>query len=160
MPFSVLNTLNRIAVALGGVGTGQDKIQALDNILAAIIALILTLPTSGTYQPVATLTTNIAAITPFLAQFIRVGSVVTVSGLISVTFTAAAPTASTFELSLPVPSNIGAITDLAGAFTSDPSGVTPDNLTGNIANNTANFNMGAVAVGPDLISYTFTYRII
>lgn len=118
----------------------------------------LTTVISGTYTPTATNTTNIAASTPALAQYIRVGSVVTVSGEVSIDPTATGDIV--LGLSLPIASNIGANSDVAGtAATSSAAGYGV--MVGDAANDRAQLS-GNATVDAVLRTwrYTYTYRII
>lgn len=72
-------------------------------------------PTSGTYMPVATLTANLDAATPSVAQFSRQGSAVTVSGHTTIDPTAAGPTATVLGLSIPIASNFTNSTQAGGS---------------------------------------------
>lgn len=72
------------------------------------------------------------------AFFTRVGALVTVFGTINIDPTAAAPTASDYLIALPIPSNLGATTDLAGVAnsqvtTTSQSGQISADVTGNNA---------------------------
>jgi len=118
----------------------------------------LTTVISGTYTPTATNTTNIAASTPALAQYIRVGSVVTVSGEVSIDPTATGDIL--LGLTLPIASNIGATSDLSGtAATSNGAGYGA--VFGDAANDRASIAGSApVDATARVWRYTFTYRII
>lgn len=71
---------------------------------------------SGTYTPTITNTSNVSASSaPTPLQFIRVGNVVTVSGQINVTPTAAAANTEV-RITLPVASNLAAVGNLVGTL--------------------------------------------
>ena len=66
----------------------------------------------GTYTPTATALVNITSVTPAVATYIRIGSIVHVAGAFSADIGAGS---ASFELSLPIASNFTAAGDLAGA---------------------------------------------
>lgn len=126
------------------------------------MATISDLPTlaSGTYTPTLTNTTNLSASTAYSCQYLRVGSVVTVSGRVDVDPTAAA-TLTTLGISLPISSNFANSNELGGtAATADnitevAAGIFADSTNDRatmqwVTTNTSNHNM----------FFTFTYRII
>ena len=114
---------------------------------------------SGTYTPTRSAESNIdGTVTPSQAQYMRVGNVVTVSGRFTADPTAAG--ATSFELTLPVASNIGAVEDLSGvAFCGAIAGQGAA-ILGSVANNTAVVQWVAVDVTSQAWSYTFTYEVI
>jgi hypothetical protein len=69
--------------------------------------------TSGTYTPSTFNGTNMSASTPYICQFLRVGSVVTVSGRLDVTPATAA--AAVVSITPPVASNFSDASKAAGA---------------------------------------------
>jgi hypothetical protein len=73
---------------------------------------------SGTYTPTISTNANIAATANPAAQWIRVGSVVTVSGQVDIDTTTGS-TASSYRISLPVGSTFTGTSDLAGVMTFD-----------------------------------------
>lgn len=125
-----------------------DGVETMD-----VIAL-----SSGVYTPTLTGVTNVAASTAFQCQYLRVGSVVTVSGKVSVD-----PTATglvQLGISLPVPSNIGAAEDCGGtAFASGIAGQGAA-ILGDAANNRAEMDWIAVDVSNQAMFFSFAYRII
>ena len=71
-------------------------------------------PTSGTYTPTITLVTNVASSTARVCQYMRVGSVVTVSGYVTVTATTPAA-GSRIYMSLPISSSFTSTAQAGGA---------------------------------------------
>ena len=116
--------------------------------------------TSGTYTPTITAEVNLDATTTVTqAQYSRVGATVTVSGRFNANPTTTA-TITSFEISLPVASNIGAVNDCAGvAFSGAIAGMGAE-IIGVIANDTAKIQWIAGDVAAQDWSYTFTYRVI
>ena len=115
---------------------------------------------ASTYSPTRSAEANLDAnVTPSSAQYMRVGNVVTVSGRVTAV-DPTAPGAASFELSLPIASNIGAVEDCAGvAFCGGIAGQGAA-ITGSVANNTAVFTWVAVDVTSQAWSYTYSYEII
>jgi hypothetical protein len=112
---------------------------------------------SGTYTPTLTNVTNVASSTSYTAQYLRVGSVVTVSGRVDID-----PTASGFiriEMSLPIASNFSAVEDAGGVGSVDAG------ITGAFAilADTADDRVYMAGVLPSTsntgCAYTYTYRI-
>ncbi len=69
-------------------------------------------------------------------------------------------TPTSFEMTLPVASNLGAVADLAGvAFAGGIAGQGAA-IIGSIANNTAVVTWAAVDVTSQLWAYTFSYQVI
>lgn len=115
---------------------------------------------SGVYTPTRSAETNLDGnVTPSEAQYARIGNTVTVSGRFTADPTLAA-TATSFELTLPIASNIGAVEDAAGvAFCGGIAGQGAE-VTGSIANNTAVISWVSGDVTSKTWSYVFTYQII
>ena len=128
-----------------------------------VMATISDLPTltATTYTPVRSAEVNLDAnVTPTDAQYLRVGNTVTVSGQFTADPTTTLTTTS-FELTLPVSSNIGQIYHVGGtAATGTVAGGEPIAISGSVANNTAVFTWVCVTTASQTWSYTYTYQII
>jgi hypothetical protein len=115
--------------------------------------------TSGVYTPTATGISNIESVTPKQCQYMRVGSVVTVSGIINIDLTASGvPT--DFRITLPIASNIGVAEDVAGTGRA-VSYVESFVIYGAPSTDTAYFlsrDISSAAITD--VAFTFTYRII
>ncbi len=112
---------------------------------------------SGTYTPTLTNVTNVTASTAYLCQYIRIGSVVTVSGRIDVDNNLAA-TDSEVGISLPVASNFANDFECAGVAN---SGVTVTGyINGDITNNRASLNLTPPGTANKNYYFTFTYLIV
>jgi len=75
----------------------------------------LTALTAGTYTPTRSAEANLDAnVTPTQAQYLQVGNTVTVSGRVTGVDPTTTLTTTSFELTLPVASNLGAANDLCG----------------------------------------------
>lgn len=115
---------------------------------------------AGTYTPTRSAETNCGAVTTTEAQYMRVGNTVTVSGRVTGVDPVLAATATSFEITLPVASNIGAVEDCAGvAFCGAISGMGAE-ITGSVANNTAVISWISSDITSQSWSYTFTYQVI
>lgn len=112
----------------------------------------------STYSPTSSAASNLDANpTMTQAQYMRVGATVTVSGTFSADATAGG--AASFEISLPVASDVGAVEDVAGvAFSAAISEGAA--ITGSVANNTAVVSWVAVDTASQSWSYTLTYQVI
>lgn len=114
---------------------------------------------SGTYTPTATTVLNVSAVTVTDAQYMRVGSVVTVSGTISID--AVATGVAQVRMTLPIASNLSWSHQLAGVvvtMTTSPSQYGA--VYGDAANNEAVFYVTANSISNNAHAYTFTYLII
>lgn len=115
---------------------------------------------AGVYTPTRSAEANLDSnVTMSEAQYMRVGSTVTVSGRFTADPTTPATTTS-FEITLPVASNIGAAEDAAGvAFCGAIAGQGAA-IFGVAANDTAKFQWVAGDVTSQTWSYTFSYQVI
>lgn len=133
------------------------------NVLDADKTLTLDVSTrlnSGVYTPTRSAEANMDAnVTMTQAQYSRNGSVVTVSGRFTADPTLTATTSS-FEMTLPIASNIGAVEDVAGVAFCGSIAAQGAEIIGVVANDTAKVQWKAADVTSQTWSYTFTYRII
>lgn len=115
---------------------------------------------AGTYSPTRSAEVNMDSnVTVAQCQYMRVRDTVTVSGRFTADPTLPA-TATSFEITLPVASNIGAVEDLAGvAFCGSVASMGAE-ITGSVANNTAVFTWVSSDVASQSWSFTFTYQVI
>ncbi len=112
---------------------------------------------SSSYTPSVSNTTNVASSTPHTTGFIRVGNYVQVSGGIAIDPTTTGETS--FEITLPVASNIGATSDVGGSFVEDTN-FAAGYISGVSANDTAFFRYSAIGLAAQNLAFTFGYRII
>lgn len=157
---------NVTSFLLGGQSLSRTELSYLSGVTSAIQTQLnnkydngtITI-TSGVYTPTVTDNTNVdSAVTVTQAQYLRVGSVVTVSGRFTADPTLAAST--TFQVTLPVTSNLGAAEDLAGDAASGGVAGLVAEVTGEVTNNTAKVVWVAVDLTSKSWSYTYTYRVI
>jgi hypothetical protein len=112
----------------------------------------------GTYTPTVTPIANVSASTAYICMYTRIGDTVHVSGKVDVQPTAGA-TITSLELTLPIASDIGVVTDLSGNAAT--IGVTQcGGMDGNVANNTASLRYLAGDTTNRGLFFNFTYRII
>ena len=129
---------------------------AVSDLEAALAAL----PTlaSGTYTPTLTGQANVAASTPSSCKYIRVGNIVTVSGSLAVTATSAT-VQTVLGISLPIASNLGATTDLAGSGAS--GGVLQaGTIRGDSTNDWAQIVFIAQDTSSRGMGFTFSYQLL
>jgi len=111
---------------------------------------------SGTYVPTLTNTTNLDASTASAAQYMRVGSVVTVSGKVNMDPTSTGNTI--LGMSLPFASDISSNEQVAGVL--HGLGATePGVIYGDATNKLATFQHNAIGTNNRTFFFQFTYRI-
>jgi len=126
---------------------------------AAQNTIIATLD-SGTYTPTLANTVNVAASTSYVAQYMRVGSVVTVSGRVDIDPTAASVD-TILDISLPIASNFTALEQCAGAASAPQIASYSAAIVAESTNNRARLQfVNGATVTNALWFYTYTYRII
>lgn len=114
---------------------------------------------SGVYTPTLTNVANLDGSTAFECQYMRVSTVVTVSGKVSVNPTTTA-TSTQLGISLPVASNLGAQEDCAGtAFASAVAGQGAS-ILGDATNNRAQMQWIATDITDQPMYFIFSYQII
>lgn len=115
---------------------------------------------AGVYTPTRSAEANMDAnVTMTEAQYMRVGNTVTVSGRFTADPTLTATTTS-FEITLPVASNIGAVEDVAGVAFCGAIAAQGAEIIGVVANDTAKVQWVAGDVTSQSWSYTFSYQVI
>ena len=138
--------VTELAQSFGGDKTFTGNIVAL-NLL------------SGTYTPVLTNTTNVAASVAYPCQWVRVGNTVAVSGRLDVDATAAGAQ-TLLGISLPVASNFANIYELGGSavapgIISECAAIIPDT-----ANDRATMSWITTTANYHGMSFFFMYQII
>lgn len=147
-----------IAVALGvATPSASATIPATDLSGTIPDARLPFVYASGTYTPTLTNSVNVAASAAFSCQYLRLGSVVTVSGQVSIDPTAAGDTQ--LEISLPIASNFAAANELGGTAVAPVVGEAGA-LFASAANDRAVLEFQAVSTANNLWWFTCTYRII
>jgi hypothetical protein len=144
----------KLAFQLSGLTTGTTRVWTVPD-------ANYTFPSSGTYSPTLTNTTNVASSSGSAAtKWSRVGDIVTVAGQVSIDPTLAAPTDTVLEISLPVASNIGAVTHVSGTATEPTSSGQVATITGSVANDTAVLSFSASDVASKTWQFVFMYSVI
>ncbi len=113
---------------------------------------------SGTYTPTLTNVANLSASTTYKAQYMRVGSVVTVSGRVDAN--SVASSLSQLGISLPIASNFGAIEECGGVASSPGTTQASASISADITSNRAEMQWLPVDLGNLVFGFTFTYRVI
>lgn len=132
---------------------------ALHNNSGAVTGTTKQYVASGKYTPTLFNTTNVGASTPYEAQWIRVGNVVTVSGRVDVDPTAAGA-ATVLGISLPIASNLAANEDLAGTACADGVASESAAIYADAANNRAQMVWVTTSAANHGMSFTFTYEVL
>jgi hypothetical protein len=115
---------------------------------------------SSSYTPVHTNLVNLSATTPHPAVFMRVGGAVMVFGGFSADPVAGAPTDTSFEMSLPIPSVLASADQLSGmAATPAVAGQVPA-IYGVVANGTAKVQWQASDTANRAFSFQFAYPLL
>jgi hypothetical protein len=146
--FSDSNTLTSESVFAYNETTNTLSVGALTLSIGAV--------TSGTYTPTATNVSNVSSSTPGLAQYIQVGTVITLSGTISVD-SVSTSTDSQVRISLPVTGTVNALSGAGWHDTLLSDIVVVVSTTSNEALLT--FNSGSNVTNPLVVGYTLTYSL-
>ena len=146
-------THNNLQTIQGGTSGEYYHLTSAQHALLIVTA-------AGTYTPTRSAEVNQDAnATMFEAQYLRVGATVTVSGRFTFDPTLTA-TATSFEMTLPIASNIGAVEDLSGVAFCGAIASMGAAISGSVANNTAVVQWISSDVTAQSWSFTFTYQII
>lgn len=141
----------------------STKVATTAYVDAAVTAAVPTLA-SGHYTPTITNGTNVASSSLISAYYIRVANIVQVEAVINVQTTLGANTATAFDISLPVASNIGASTDVTGGACGAilvGSSAAVATGSGNIANDRSTFTFNSSTAGISInFSVHFQYTVI
>jgi len=114
---------------------------------------------SGTYTPtLGGVSSNVASSSAFVCQWMRVGDVVSVSGMVGVDPTLAATT-TRLGISLPVASNFTAAQQCAGTL-SGGAGAASGAIYGEPTLNIAELDVSPVTAANAFYFFTFTYQIL
>jgi hypothetical protein len=120
--------------------------------------------TSGTYTPTLTNGANVGSSSSAVCQYIQVGSVVHVTGVISVQTTAGASTATVLGISLPVASNFATQAGLSGTgariLTGGVANYDCCTVFGDTTNHRASVQFNAGAASNATMTFTFSYLVV
>jgi hypothetical protein len=115
---------------------------------------------SGTYTPTGTAAGNISAITPAVANYLRIGDMVLVEAEVSVTDTSGANTQSTFRLTLPIASDLSAAEHLGGSGTASGSINLPARVEAETTSNLATVIYFTNTPATRTVRVVFMYRVL
>lgn len=115
---------------------------------------------SGTYTPTLTNGANVDSTTSAVCQYIRVGNVVTVSGVVSVDPTASGGTATQVGISFPIASNLASTTQCGGGGAHNVNSPTGVLITSDTANDRAQATFAANTTASASMGFTFTYLVV
>lgn len=125
-----------------------------DGVLSAATVIL----SSGTYTPTLTNVTNVSASTAYVCQYMRVGSVVTVSGQVDLSPTAGALNTE-LGISLPIASALTLDRQVGGVGASE-SNTEAAAIFADPTNDRAKIQYGPAATGSRTIHFSFTYQIL
>lgn len=145
-------THNSLTTFNGGQSGEYYHMTSAQHTLAITLA-------AGQYTPTRSAEVNMDAnVTTYEAQYLRVGATVTVSGSFLANPTAAGVTS--FQITLPVASNIGAVSDAAGVAAGGGIAGMSAAISGVVASDTALVSWIAVDTTAQTWYYTFSYQVI
>jgi hypothetical protein len=113
--------------------------------------------TDGTYTPTLSNTTNVTSSVSAVCQWMRVGKVVMVSGVIEVRPTSGIGVLTEVGITLPVASNFAAATNLGGAGAHNSSAV---NIYANVVDDRAFAFFFSSTASSTQLPFSFTYLVI
>jgi hypothetical protein len=158
----IANGVVSFSISADGIPYGEGALIH-NNVSGAFTGSTNGYVCSGTYTPVMGASSNVSAHTFFAAQWMRVGNVVTVSGLLEMTCTAASTTTS-MDWDLPIASNFAGNHQGTGtAVRASPlaSSPLPAMILADPASNDIYITYKSDAVATSQIfSYTYTYLVI
>lgn len=145
-------------VTFNGAG-GTPSSLTLTNATALPLAGLAETVSHGTYTPTLVNTTNVAASTAYLCQWMRIGNTVTVSGQVDIDPTLGA-TQTTLNMSLPVASDFASSIQAGGI--ANTAGVVGNVMS--IQADATNNNVALIGLLTDAANrgyaFTFTYLIV
>lgn len=139
------------------VSAAQSAAQSYADSAIATAVTALNLD-SGSYTPTLTNVSNLDSSVAFQCQYLRVGSVVTVSGKVDVDPTATG--IAVLGISLPIASDFGSAEDCGGCAGPSAVGGEAAAILADSTNNRAQFQFVAANTANHSFFFTFAYRII
>lgn len=147
----VTRTHNTLQSIQGGMSGSYYHLTATEHAALSNTA-------SGTYTPTLTNVTNVTASTAYQCQYVRLGSIVTVSGKVDVDPTGAG--AVQLGISLPVASNFANNQECAGTAATPAVAYQSAAVVADTANDRAEMQWIAVDTANRTMFFTFTYQVI
>jgi len=151
-----------------GAGTSSEKFRitgdgrlygtALHNNANSVTGTTNQYIASGTYTPTLTNQLNVASLTSYIAQWIRVGNVVNVSGRATISLTSNSGITE-FDISLPINSNLTTNQQCSGVMGSGSTNNEQGAITSDTINKTALAFFQASSTSSRDVYYSFTYVI-
>lgn len=154
---AVITTANQITTDANIQWTGNNTLE-VDNLKVPVGGTTVSSLDHGVYTPTITNVANLAASTAYQCQYVRVGTVVTVSGKVDIDVTAAV--ATQVGISLPIASNIGANEDLGGTASSAATLTESAAILGDATNDRAEMQFVAINITNRSWYFQFSYRVI
>jgi len=114
---------------------------------------------AGTYTPTLTNVANLDASTAYLCLYSRVGTIVTVSGVVDIDPTSGA-TITQLGISLPIASAFANTTDCSGTACAVAVASESGSVVADATNDRANLHIIVASTANHAVSFTFQYRII
>ena len=140
--------------------TNSQYLQRASNALTFAVIPATDLPNQGSYSPTRSAEANMDANVTFAtAYYTRVGDWVDVRGRFTANPTLTA-TATSFEMTLPVSSNIGAVGDVTGQSVCSAIAGMVAGITGSILNNTAVVAWISSDINSQTWEFRFAYKVI
>ena len=137
----------------------DSEVTSLVGVKAMVIPNAMTITDPATYSPTLTGTANISSVTNTISNYVRIGNWVQVWGRISATATAAASTATTFDMSLPVASNMTDNGELCGNFWMTTRDAHNGGVTGAATTDVATFSWLSQSTAARTLVYNYSYLI-
>jgi len=156
-----------LATALSGFSASAGTVTSSDTILSAfnkIVGNINAIPilASGTYTPTGTIIANLDSISWSVANYFRVGNVVTVSGEMTFDPTAGGGTLCNARFTIPIASAFANTYECNGGIYPRIliSNAASGGITANVANDQAEMIFPANFTSSQTFKYSFQYTVI
>jgi hypothetical protein len=140
---------------------GANNVSGFNTAMSPGVAKVSD-PITGLYTPTLTNVANCGVLTPGECFYCQTGDVVTVTGQVTLTPTAAANTSTTFRMTIPVASALMAIRDLAGtaaAYGNFLLQQTSIGIGAATATDEAEFRFGSNTTASTILSFQFSYVV-
>jgi len=139
-----------------------DRVLADEALIAALTARVLQLETnSGTFTPVISNISGASVVTPRVFQWMKVGRVVTMSGLFVVTPTAGGGAAVSFRFTLPgTTANFTDETQLAGSGGTQNAGNSAIRMLATVGAQTGALDFQSFSATSTFVPVNFTFLLV